>query len=83
MIMAAAALLDHNPTPTDADIDGAMTNLCRCGTYPRIRKAIRRASRVSSGAATIAAAPPPGIDPADAAAAVPALAPVKGPAPSI
>ena len=40
MIMAAAALLATNPRPTDADIDAAMTNLCRCGTYPRIRKAI-------------------------------------------
>ena len=40
MIMAAAALLAENPSPTDADIDAAMTNLCRCGTYPRIRKAI-------------------------------------------
>jgi isoquinoline 1-oxidoreductase subunit alpha len=40
MIMAAAALLRENPRPTDADIDAAVTNLCRCGTYPRIRKAI-------------------------------------------
>jgi isoquinoline 1-oxidoreductase alpha subunit len=40
MIMAAAALLAENPRPSDADIDAAMTNLCRCGTYPRIRKAI-------------------------------------------
>ena len=40
MIMAAAALLAKKPQPTDADIDGAMTNLCRCGTYPRVRKAI-------------------------------------------
>ena len=42
MIMAAAALLKRTPKPTDADIDAAMTNLCRCGTYPRIRRAIRR-----------------------------------------
>jgi len=41
MIMAAAALLARNPKPTDADIDEAMTNLCRCGTYARVRKAIR------------------------------------------
>lgn len=39
-LMAAAALLKKNPTPTDADIDAAMTNICRCGTYPRIRAAI-------------------------------------------
>jgi isoquinoline 1-oxidoreductase alpha subunit len=42
MIMAAAALLKTTPKPTDADIDAAMTNLCRCGTYPRVRRAIRR-----------------------------------------
>ncbi len=41
MIMATAALLQRNPRPTDADIDEAVTNLCRCGTYPRIRRAIR------------------------------------------
>ena len=39
-IMAAAALLAKTPKPTDADIDAAMTNICRCGTYPRIRAAI-------------------------------------------
>ena len=40
MIMAAAALLSKHPRPTDADIDAAMTNLCRCGTYPRVRRAL-------------------------------------------
>ncbi|MCW5625391.1 MAG: (2Fe-2S)-binding protein, partial [Burkholderiales bacterium] len=40
-IMAAAALLAGKPKPSDADIDAAMSNLCRCGTYPRIRAAIR------------------------------------------
>ena len=44
MIMAAAALLAARPAPTDADIDVAMTNLCRCGTYPRIRAAIHAAA---------------------------------------
>ncbi len=44
MIMAAAALLKTTPKPTDDQIDAAMTNLCRCGTYPRIRKAIHRAA---------------------------------------
>ena len=43
-IMAAVALLSEIPDPTDEDIDDAMTNLCRCGTYPRIRSAIKRAS---------------------------------------
>ena len=41
-LMAAAALLRYNKQPTDAEIDQAMSNICRCGTYPRIRKAIRR-----------------------------------------
>ena len=39
MLMAAAALLERKPKPTDADIDEAMTNLCRCGTYQRVRAA--------------------------------------------
>jgi isoquinoline 1-oxidoreductase subunit alpha len=73
MIMAAAALLDRIPAPTDADIDAAITNICRCGTYPRIREAIHQAARARSGQERIAAAPPPGIDAEDAARAVPAL----------
>ena len=44
MLMAAAALLDRRPKPTDADIDEAITNLCRCGTYQRVRAAIKRAA---------------------------------------
>jgi len=43
-IMAATALLKRNPNPSDADIDDAMTNICRCGTYAEIRAAIRKAS---------------------------------------
>lgn len=43
-IMSAASLLKQNPKPTDADIDAAMTNICRCGTHVRIRKAIHLAS---------------------------------------
>ena len=45
MLMAAAALLQAKPKPTDSEIDEAMTNLCRCGTYPRVRRAIKRASQ--------------------------------------
>jgi isoquinoline 1-oxidoreductase alpha subunit len=45
MIMAAAALLAAKPNPTDKDIDDAITNICRCGTYARIRKAIHVAAR--------------------------------------
>jgi isoquinoline 1-oxidoreductase alpha subunit len=45
MIMAAAALLAAKPQPTDEDIDRAVTNICRCGTYTRVRKAIHVAAR--------------------------------------
>ena len=44
-IMAAAALLARNPKPSDADIDAAMTNICRCGTYQRIRAAVHLAAQ--------------------------------------
>jgi isoquinoline 1-oxidoreductase alpha subunit len=50
-IMAAAALLKRNPNPTDQDIDAAMMgNICRCGTYPRIRKAIKTAAQIMAKA---------------------------------
>ena len=50
-IMAAAALLADTPSPTDADIDEAMSGVvCRCGTYPRIRRGIKRAAAVMAGA---------------------------------
>jgi isoquinoline 1-oxidoreductase subunit alpha len=45
MIMAAAALLAENPKPTDADIDAAMTNICRCGTFQQVRAAIHDAAK--------------------------------------
>ena len=45
MIMAAAALLQANPKPTDADIDAAITNICRCGTFQEVRKAIHAAAK--------------------------------------
>jgi isoquinoline 1-oxidoreductase alpha subunit len=48
MIMAATALLAKNPKPSDADIDAAMTNLCRCGTYARVRSAIHAAAEDKS-----------------------------------
>jgi isoquinoline 1-oxidoreductase subunit alpha len=44
MLMAAAALLKSKPRPSDADIDAAMTNICRCGTYNRVRAAIKQAA---------------------------------------
>ena len=49
-IMAATALLSQNPHPTDSEIDAAMAgNICRCGTYPRIRKAVHLAAALMSG----------------------------------
>lgn len=45
-IMAAAALLAKNPAPTDEEINGAMTNICRCGTYSRVRKGIHKAAEI-------------------------------------
>ncbi|HSV70162.1 MAG TPA: (2Fe-2S)-binding protein [Methylibium sp.] len=48
MLMAAAALLAKHPRPSDADIDAAVTNLCRCGTYPRVRAAIHAAAAALS-----------------------------------
>jgi len=51
-LMAAAALIESNPSPSDADIDAAMNgNLCRCGTYPRIRAAVKRAAEIKRGGA--------------------------------
>ncbi len=46
-IMAAVALLKKNPNPSDADIDDEMTNICRCGTYPRMRAAVHRAAELA------------------------------------
>ncbi len=49
-IMATVAFLKKNPKPTDADIDKSMNNICRCGTYPRIKKAIHRAAAMMAAA---------------------------------
>jgi isoquinoline 1-oxidoreductase subunit alpha len=51
MIMSAAALLAKTPQPTDEQINAEVTNICRCGTYERVRKAIHAAARASEGAA--------------------------------
>jgi isoquinoline 1-oxidoreductase alpha subunit len=51
--MAAAALLKSNPNPSDADIDIAMSNICRCGTYNRIRAAIHAVARGDMKAAQL------------------------------
>ena len=49
LILAAVALLKANRAPADAEIDAAITNICRCGTYPRVRAAIRRAAKALAG----------------------------------
>jgi len=77
MVMAAAALIDRNDAPTDADIDRAVPNLCRCGIYPRLREAIRTAARIKTGAEQVEGAPPPGISVSDAVRQVPALRPPR------
>lgn len=76
IVMAAAALLKNNPSPSEADIKAAVPNLCRCGVYPRLVRAIERAGRVSRRRETISAAPAPGISAEDAAKAVPAMRPL-------
>lgn len=76
MIMAAAVLIRKNRNPSEDDIKAAITNLCRCGIYPRIVEAVLLAARVQRGDETIEAGPSPGISPADAARLVPALTPI-------
>jgi aerobic-type carbon monoxide dehydrogenase small subunit (CoxS/CutS family) len=71
--MAAAALLARNPDPSETEIEAALPNLCRCGVYPRLVRAVQRAGRGARRAETISAAPAPGISPDDAARAVPAM----------
>ena len=73
IVMAASALLREKSDPSEEDIKAAITNLCRCGIYPRLVDAIRQASRIASGDERVPPPPRPGIDPADAARAVPAL----------
>jgi aerobic-type carbon monoxide dehydrogenase small subunit (CoxS/CutS family) len=73
IVIAAAGLLARNPSPSEEDIVAAVPNLCRCGVYPRLVSAIQRAGRVARRRERISAAPAPGIDPADAARAVPAM----------
>lgn len=79
MVIAAAALLARNADPSPEDIKAAVPNLCRCGVYPRLVRAIQRAGRVARRVETISAAPAPGITPEDAARAVPAMKPATAP----
>src|SRR5690606_1724109 len=71
--IAAAGLLSRNADPSEEEIRQAIPNLCRCGVYPRLIRAIQRAGRVARRVERISAAPAPGIDPEDAAEAVPAM----------
>ncbi|MEZ5737749.1 MAG: (2Fe-2S)-binding protein [Novosphingobium sp.] len=73
IVIAAAALLTRNADPSEAEIKAAVPNLCRCGVYPRLVRAIQRAGRVARRLETISAAPAPGITAEDAAKAVPAM----------
>ena len=73
--IAAAALLESNPAPSREDMNEAIPNICRCGVYPRLARAIPRAAESASGAAAIEAAPPPSVSPEEAARDVPALRP--------
>ncbi|PEQ14522.1 isoquinoline 1-oxidoreductase [Novosphingobium sp. PC22D] len=79
IVMAAASLLSHNANPGEAEIKEAIPNLCRCGVYPRLVRAIGLASRVARRRETLSAAPAPGIDPRDAAASLPAMRPAPPP----
>ena len=73
IVMAAAVLLQHNRAPSEDDIRREITNLCRCGIYPRLVEAIMLAASIQRGDETVDAPPAPGILPAEAARSVPAL----------
>jgi isoquinoline 1-oxidoreductase alpha subunit len=72
--MSAAALLQKNASPSEEEIKQAIPNLCRCGVYPRLVRAVQRAGRVARRQERISAAPAPGISAEDAARNVPAMA---------
>ncbi len=73
--MAAAALIHRDRAPSEQAIEAAITNLCRCGIYPRLIDAIQRAASAMRGDEPLPAGARPGIDPREAARAVPALDP--------
>ena len=75
IIMAASVLLKKNGDPSEETVRESITNLCRCGVYPRVVEAVQRAGRALRGEETIPAGARPGISPAEAARAVPALVP--------
>ena len=71
--ISAAALLARNADPSEAEIKAGIPNLCRCGVYPRLIRAIQRAGRAMRDLEIIGGPPAPGIDAAEAARAVPAI----------
>ena len=73
IVIAAAALLAANASPGEEEIKAAIPNLCPCGVYPRLIRAVERAARVARREELISAAPAPGIAIDDAARAVPAI----------
>jgi isoquinoline 1-oxidoreductase subunit alpha len=73
IVISAAALIQRNPSPSLEEIAGAIPNICRCGVYPRLIRAVEQAGRVAQRQERISAAPAPGISAEDAAKAVPAL----------
>jgi isoquinoline 1-oxidoreductase alpha subunit len=77
MVMAAAVLLKKNADPGEEAIHAALTNICRCGIYPRLIEAVQRAGRAIRGEELIPAGPRPGIEPGDSARLVPALLPKR------
>lgn len=76
MVMAAAILLKNSPDPSEDEIRQGLTNLCRCGIYPRLVEAVQRAGRIARGDET-EDSPRPGIGTREAARAVPALVPPR------
>lgn len=79
IVMAASALLAKTAAPSEAEIIAAIPNLCRCGVYPRLVRAIERAGRVARRSEAISAAPTPGIATEDAAREVPAISAAETP----
>ena len=75
MVMAAAVFLKKNRNPSEDEIRAGITNLCRCGVYPRVVEAVLQAARLQRGDETIEAGASPGTSPKDAARRVPALTP--------
>jgi len=73
IVMNMAVLMKRSPRPAQAEIERVVTNICRCGIYPRLAEAIQQAIRIANGDETVAPAPRPGIEPEEAARDVPAL----------